>query len=633
MRMVQVRRVTGALALAVLVVGCRDSTGPGDDSRPPTLQLAAPAAGAVLEGDSVVVTGSAADNAGVAQVTYSLNGGPEQAVEAGGGTAVTLRFVARGTALGANQLAVHAYDQAGNRGSASVSFTVQDRAAPAVQVLSPGEGELVERDSVLVLGRVSDDRRVVRLGYVLDGGAEQAVDAGALEGSLFRFAVRGTAPGEHRVEVRAYDEAGNRGAQALTFTSGSAEVRITAPISGVVQASFAAPLYGYVDSPVPVARMTYSVNGGAERPFCHPPYKEGPYCLSYPQGRSTLTWQADSLPQGDVVVRVFAYDAQQQRIGAGRTDFRVRVPIRRYRVAAVRTEDGRLLYGTDVNERGQVTGVVGSYPEQKLFFWDSGRLTVGETHASTYPAAPMLSDSGVVAFMAPYASGSCNRTFTWKPGEAPVQVTTSNGGCHTLNDVTGAGKLLLWDENPVTAEGRSFRALVYDRGAVTLLHPHVRGVLLNDAGQAVGASGPSYGATYGWLSTDQFRPFGTQCVPKALNGRGDVLCGGGNGWVTTDGREIALPRVGRSGSNRPVSMNDRMQVVGAYTYYQAPTQHVSVVRTFLWDGGVAHAVELREGAQWESVTPVKLTDSGLILARGQRRGSYTWDTLLLTPEP
>ncbi|HEV2148524.1 MAG TPA: Ig-like domain-containing protein [Longimicrobiaceae bacterium] len=626
---------TSLLLCVALAAGCRDSTGVGGDSRAPVLHLQAPAAGTDVTGDSVRVAGSAVDDRGIARLTYTLNGGEEQAVEAGGGPSVPFGFTARGTALGANQLTVHAYDAAGNRGSATVAFTVRDASPPTVRVESPGEGEWTGRDSVTITGTVTDDRRVTRLSWALDGGAEQAVEVTPGRTVSFRIAARGVGPGEHRLTVTAQDEAGTRGSATVAFTAGSADVRLTTPLSGTVQGSFAAPLFGYVDSPVPVARLTYSVNGGAERPFCHPPYKYGPTCLGYPQGRSTLTWEADSLPQGDVVVRVFAYDAQQRRIGADRVDFRVRVPVRYYRATPVRADAAKPLYATDLNERGQVTGVAGDWTQRTVFFWDAGRFTDSGARAETHPVPPLLSDSGTVAFMPPGAEGVCSRVFTWTPGEAPRQVTTSNGGCHTLSDVNGAGKLLLWDTNPVTVEGRSQRALTLHRGAVTLLHPNVQGLLLNDADQVVGASRPphgyGYGAPYGWLSPEAFRPFGGTCAPKALNDRGDVLCTGGNGWVLTDGREIHLPRVGRSGSNQPVSINDRMQVVGGYTYYQSPTQHVAVRRLFLWDGGVAHSVEIREG-DWQYLTPVKVNRAGTILARGVRTGSQTEETLLLTPE-
>ncbi|HEV2734402.1 MAG TPA: Ig-like domain-containing protein [Longimicrobiaceae bacterium] len=121
-------RTACAVAFAVLPgAGCDDTTGPGADSRPPTLQLQSPAAGAALAGDSVVVAGSASDDEGVARIAYSLNGGEEKTVEGG---ATPFGFVVRGTALGTNRLVVRAYDAAGNRGEASVEFTVSDAAPP-----------------------------------------------------------------------------------------------------------------------------------------------------------------------------------------------------------------------------------------------------------------------------------------------------------------------------------------------------------------------------------------------------------------------------------------------------------------------------------------------------------------------
>ncbi|MET0400394.1 MAG: Ig-like domain-containing protein [Longimicrobiaceae bacterium] len=100
-----------AALLALPVAGCDDPFGADAGGSAPTLALASPAAGQVIDTDSLVVEGTAADDRSVARVTFRVNGGAELAAEIVPGKQVAFRFVARGLRLGANELEVLAYDE------------------------------------------------------------------------------------------------------------------------------------------------------------------------------------------------------------------------------------------------------------------------------------------------------------------------------------------------------------------------------------------------------------------------------------------------------------------------------------------------------------------------------------------
>jgi len=92
------------------------------DTTAPTVSLTSPANNATLSSGNVTVKGEAKDNAQVTRVSYKLNGGAETDFNITKGA--TASFSATLTLKsGANTVQVNAYDDAGNRGSASLSLT------------------------------------------------------------------------------------------------------------------------------------------------------------------------------------------------------------------------------------------------------------------------------------------------------------------------------------------------------------------------------------------------------------------------------------------------------------------------------------------------------------------------------
>ncbi|HEV2734401.1 MAG TPA: hypothetical protein VGV85_06150 [Longimicrobiaceae bacterium] len=492
-------------------------------------------------------------------------------------------------------------------------------------MVSPTAGELTERDSVAVAGTFSDDRRVVRLSYLLDGGAEQTVEGASGRAASFRFAVK-PGPGEHRLEVRAYDEAGNRAARTVAFTAASVEVRLTAPVPGTTVEAFAVRLHGYIDTPLRVDSVTYSVNGGAERPFCLPGYLAGPVCSRYDAGRHTFTWEADSLPRGDVRIQVFAYDSRRQKIGAGSVRLRVSVPVRYYQVTPIDAPDGSAplslyLAPLRLNDRGQVLGVHGSYPNEKLFFWENGRATDLGLRVDQSSPRSALNDSGQVAANA-YPDDECQDLFTWKPGQGqPVRV----GECNFLLDLDNRGRMLV-----LSKFGPVYRGALLTRDTIVYLQGgYLWPRFVNDAGQVVGTASEVGEA---WLSPDRApQALGTPCDPKGLNDRGQLLCAASGGFVLSGGQKLPVAGIGREGSTTLLDINNRSQVVGTYALYSL--LRTGTTRAFVWDGGRTYAIETRSG-DWEIEYASKINDGGVILAQAVRRGvAGSSRTVLLTPEP
>jgi hypothetical protein len=97
---------------------------------PPSVSITQPTNGTSTTSTSLTVTGSARDDDRVTRLTYQLNGGAEQNVSITSGASVPFSFNASGFREGSNTLTVNAYDAAGAKGSASVSFTFSSGTTP-----------------------------------------------------------------------------------------------------------------------------------------------------------------------------------------------------------------------------------------------------------------------------------------------------------------------------------------------------------------------------------------------------------------------------------------------------------------------------------------------------------------------
>jgi len=184
------------------------------DTTPPTVDITAPAEDAVLDSGSVVVSWTASD----AETTErSIDGGVSWVVVTG--TSVTISSLADGEYT----VSIRVTDLAGNSATDSVSFVI-DTTLPIVEISAPEEGAIVEAD--VTVEWTTDDGSgsgVETVEVRIDEGTWTEVD-----GSSYAFT--DLTVGEHVVEVRATDVAGNEGTtDSVTFTVAAEPVDTTPP--------------------------------------------------------------------------------------------------------------------------------------------------------------------------------------------------------------------------------------------------------------------------------------------------------------------------------------------------------------------------------------------------------------------
>jgi hypothetical protein len=194
------------------------------DATPPTVAVTAPtSAPTYLSRTSpVTVSGTAGDNVGVTQVSWTNSAG-------GSGTAAgTTSWSASGIVLqpGLNTVTVTARDAANNQTSAVLAVTY-DPTAPTVTVTAPAAGTTVSGTTTLS-ATATDNIGVVGVQFLLDGapiGAEQT------SGFSLSWSSVATTNGTHTVAARARDAAGN------TTTSSGVSVTVSnAQPAGLVAA-------------------------------------------------------------------------------------------------------------------------------------------------------------------------------------------------------------------------------------------------------------------------------------------------------------------------------------------------------------------------------------------------------------
>ena len=174
------------------------------DTTKPTIAVTSPTSGPAYTtaSSSLTLQGTASDNVGVTQVTWTNSRG-------GSGTATgSTSWTASGVALqsGSNVLTVTARDAAGNTGTASITATY-DNTPPSVSITAPAVGATVV-GTVNVTANASDNVSVAGVQFLLDGvalGAEQTSGPFSLA-----WTSGSAADGAHTLSARARDAVGNK---------------------------------------------------------------------------------------------------------------------------------------------------------------------------------------------------------------------------------------------------------------------------------------------------------------------------------------------------------------------------------------------------------------------------------------
>ena len=241
--------VTLQLGVNVITVTARDAAGNTakdvlavtlSDGDAPTIRIATPTQAATFPTTSptIAVGGSAADEVGVARVTWTNSQG-------GSGVASgTTEWSIPGLALkpGVNVVTVTAADAAGNTSKATVSVTATDSQRPVITIAAPtAESRFATTQTgVGVSGTARDDFGLASISWTNDRGGSGSA-SGTTAWSIPSLSLQ---PGLNQITVTATDVAGNVATDALTVRADSRKptVSITHPVATATYAANTATL-------------------------------------------------------------------------------------------------------------------------------------------------------------------------------------------------------------------------------------------------------------------------------------------------------------------------------------------------------------------------------------------------------
>jgi hypothetical protein len=258
----------------------------GADLTPPTLMLSAPATwgGYSTSAATVTLAGTATDNVGVTQVTWTNSRG-------GSGTASgTTNWTAGGIALqpGANAITLTARDAAGNARTAAITVTRTAATSLMVSLTAPVNGATVSGPAVIVSAKVSGVNVV---------GVQFRVDDVNLGSEVTRppysvsWNALSTPNGVRTLAAVVRDTAGNVQISApvrVTLANPVPTVSLTTPVNGATVSGPAVIVTANVVG-ANVAGVQFrvdDVNLGSE--VTRPPYRLSWNTLSTPNGVRTL---------------------------------------------------------------------------------------------------------------------------------------------------------------------------------------------------------------------------------------------------------------------------------------------------------------------------------------------------------
>jgi Bacterial Ig domain len=206
---------------------------PSDDALP-TVTLATPAEGATVSG-TIVVEASAADDVGVTQVAFSVDG-TSIGTDTDGADGWSVSWDTTGVAEGARTVTATATDTVGQTASDSNGVTVDNdaNAPPTVTLTAPAEGATVS-GTVLVQASATDDVGVTQVAFSVDG-TSIGTDTDGADGWSASWDTTGVAEGAHTVTAAATDTVGQTASDSTGVTVDNVDapptVTLTAPAEG-----------------------------------------------------------------------------------------------------------------------------------------------------------------------------------------------------------------------------------------------------------------------------------------------------------------------------------------------------------------------------------------------------------------
>ncbi|NDY71054.1 peptidase S8 [Desulfobacter hydrogenophilus] len=185
-----------------------------DDTTAPVVSITPIQGGALVSG-GITVDVSATDEGGVALVELYLDG---ELLDEDITSPYAFFWNTTAYADGTYELVAVAYDTAGNRGQSGVisvsvdNVIFQDTEAPAVTITSPGDGASIG-NRVTVQASASDDSGINRMELFIDGELKAVKYKSELS---WNWNTRKLSKGAYTLSVKAFDTAGNEGADTIT---------------------------------------------------------------------------------------------------------------------------------------------------------------------------------------------------------------------------------------------------------------------------------------------------------------------------------------------------------------------------------------------------------------------------------
>ena len=182
------------------------------DSTAPTVSIASPSGGSVS--GMVAIQASAADNVGVTRVEFYVDG---MLLATDSAAPWQANWDTAGATNGTHVLLAKAYDAAGNVGtsqqvSVTVSGGIADTTPPTANLTFPTNNATV-RGSVTLSASASDDSGVTRVEFFVDSiSIGTGTPSGQAGPWTLSWNTTGVTDGAHAMMVKAYDAAGNIGA-------------------------------------------------------------------------------------------------------------------------------------------------------------------------------------------------------------------------------------------------------------------------------------------------------------------------------------------------------------------------------------------------------------------------------------
>ncbi|HLF05923.1 MAG TPA: Ig-like domain-containing protein [Thermoplasmata archaeon] len=187
-----------------------------NDTILPSVLITSPANNSKVSG-RVPVMANASDDTKLIQVTFAVDGVPQQRNVSSGGS---LLFVwdTSDPQNGTHNLTAEAIDQAGNRNVAKITvFLDNDRIRPVVSVIEPVANASV-KGSVVVEALASDDRSLAKVDLYVDGNFSLSNSSGSGGTYGFLWDSTSVAAGAHVLMLVAVDATGNSASASVSVT-------------------------------------------------------------------------------------------------------------------------------------------------------------------------------------------------------------------------------------------------------------------------------------------------------------------------------------------------------------------------------------------------------------------------------